>query len=286
MTKFITPVSMQVTQEQFEKDLKRPLIDLGYDDTSITNDWSVDNILVTNYMNGNGRLTNMNTNRETHNRYFIEQYNPQLFLALAAQTEGEDWIIGEWLMHGNRIFKVKRLDGHNYSLGYAQNDAKDLYRKATKQELINHLTQNKMEKKIIGYKLIKPEYKAAVGKITGYTSLDYTKYPEEAAPNTRSYDALKNAGVLDIWFTPTYQRETKTFKVGSFEVVVKDGKVFHGNDDITNFVKSLVATFTFPEGTYGGYTAIMEDVTFSKTGCQNTPSKLSEWKEIYNFINK
>ena len=30
-----------------------------------------------------------------NNKHIIKNYNPKLFLALAAMTEGEDWIVGE-----------------------------------------------------------------------------------------------------------------------------------------------------------------------------------------------
>ena len=37
MSKFIQPVSMVVTKEQYERDLRQPLLDMGYEEVSIWN---------------------------------------------------------------------------------------------------------------------------------------------------------------------------------------------------------------------------------------------------------
>lgn len=70
------------------------------------------------------------------------------------------------------------------------------------------------EKKIIGYKLVKPEYEEAVKKITGYTKWDYVNLKDCEGKHyipvkfeTACYDALKEAGVLDLWFEPVYEEE-------------------------------------------------------------------------------
>lgn len=154
MKKFITPVSMKCTQEQYERDLKKPLEELGYKWDSEF-DYS-DNIVglnticeyLTNFYN---RDYNSLANEYSvcDECFLIDHYNPELFLALAAMTEGEDWIVGEYLVHyggenaTNKIFKVCDLYGCNSSLGYAANYNKHFYRKATKEELINHFTKEK-----------------------------------------------------------------------------------------------------------------------------------------------
>lgn len=74
-----------------------------------------------------------------------------------------------------------------------------------------------MEKEIIGYKLIKPEYVQAACKIEGYISMGesiidgkdilfndpYTKSRKEG------FEKLKKAGVLDLWFEAVYKEEVK-----------------------------------------------------------------------------
>lgn len=70
-----------------------------------------------------------------------------------------------------------------------------------------------MNKKIIGYKLIKPEYVNAVISITGISVYDN---PVEFINNYFNslftiegnfIKSLKQAGVLDLWFEPIYEKE-------------------------------------------------------------------------------
>lgn len=87
-------------------------------------------------------------------------------------------------------------------------------------------------KKIIGYKLIKPEYTEAVIKITGMCvkSDDRIKYVTNYLMNQVSLNgtfitALRNAGVLDLWFTAVYEEE---FKVGDWVTVTEAKSGFNG----------------------------------------------------------
>lgn len=104
---------MECTQEQYEKDLKQPLLDLGYKDVMNPKSEHL-HIIAANvnpyYING---FTNTYGKYAKIKTCFIDHYNPQLFLALSAMTEGEEWIIGEYLVvigkHLNNqgtIFKV------------------------------------------------------------------------------------------------------------------------------------------------------------------------------------
>jgi len=93
---------------------------------------------------------------------------------------------------------------------------------------------------------------------------------------------FKEAGVLDLWFEPVYEEEVKTINMGSFNLTVKDKKVFHKNEDITDFVKDM-RNYKILQN-LGRYTAEIEDITFSATGCKNTPTKLSDWLKVYDMI--
>jgi len=98
------------------------------------------------------------------------------------------------------------------------------------------LKEETMEKKIIGYKLIKPEYKEAVYKITKLTNFSVLeKYLlPEYKTNLESYskcvDDIKDAGVLDLWFEPVYEQE---FKVGDYVTVIKAVGGFNGEEGKT-----------------------------------------------------
>ena len=151
MTKFKTSVAMKVTEEQYKKDLKQPLYELGYicENTNffkeyLTNTCSTDhNDGLYGYWSEDISLTK---------EYYIDTYNPELFLALSAMTEDDDWIIGEYLVYYQtiskestfKIFKCQSLDRANYLAGFAdlENKNKYIYRKATKEELIEHFSKS------------------------------------------------------------------------------------------------------------------------------------------------
>ena len=84
----------------------------------------------------------------------------------------------------------------------------------TFEQFKTHVLQNQktMEtKKIIGYRLIKSEYKKASEKIMD--TVYALNSDEVTVPSC--IDSLRNAGVLDIWFEPIYKEE-KSFKVGDW----------------------------------------------------------------------
>lgn len=168
MNKFITPVSMQVTQEQYEKDLKESLAKLGYDtkfDTKNVRSKFFDGyVLVNNADNHLGDVLLCSIDRkESFNRYFINHYNPELFLALAAMTEGDKPIIGEYVIAAigetKYLIKFDKISSDtNIILGTRYKCLEDdmnlwqtrggfhkIIRKATKEELIEHLVVKEEE---------------------------------------------------------------------------------------------------------------------------------------------
>src|SRR5690554_6720795 len=112
MAIFITPVTMKVTKEEEGIELIESLEALGYRHIHkryvgyVTTAW-----------NGGHNLVTILDYKPDH-RHIIEEYNPELFLAIAAMTEGEEWIVGEYLTYigDSEPYKVKGLE---YShLGY------------------------------------------------------------------------------------------------------------------------------------------------------------------------
>ena len=174
--KFIQPVSMQVTQAQYEKDLKEPLEKLGYSVQALSLYTSTADLLVTNFEQSPGIVSNVNyCHRHSNNRYFIDHYNPKLFLAIAARTDDPNGIAGEyWKCIKQSImgaFTIGKLYKANSSIdnpmvfvnNHDRNDGwfpdNELhFTKARLQEIVNQLTTQeiittmKEEKKIIGYK--------------------------------------------------------------------------------------------------------------------------------------
>jgi hypothetical protein len=77
---------------------------------------------------------------------------------------------------------------------------------------------NMEEKKIIGYKLTKPEYKEAVIKICNYSVFDFKRFEIEVSEGTVEH--LQKARVLDLWFEPVYEQEE--FKIGDWVTTTTD----------------------------------------------------------------
>ena len=93
MKHFKNPVSMRVTHEQFETDLRKPLEELG---GKIIRDYGFKlfPILVSNSIAKNGMLENLSdSDKLNFNRHFIETYDPEQFIAIC-KLEVE-MIVGE-----------------------------------------------------------------------------------------------------------------------------------------------------------------------------------------------
>jgi hypothetical protein len=396
--KFITPVSMQVTQEQYENDLKEPLVKMWYEMVSLGY-FNQCTYLVTNYSSNANVVTNIGAgSKQDNNRHFIDHYNPELFIALAAMTGKTYGIAGEWWVYigGNRLFTKGKLykalkpvnergafideeGDFNGSYAYPLRH----FRKATKEEIINHLTKSTMKKQTFCITGETPLLKAMEEVLNGigyksgiYSFLKGTEFTEDIydvylstdcrkVSDKESYIRLYAGNVskptdfdvqfnlpeqwneciefckqqLELWDDPEFKvgdwvvgwhvdcidyrtkaweigkidggyvnvkdtdhntgikqirhatpeeieaAKTKNFKVGNFEITVKNGKAYHKNDDITRFVVELVEALYRPL-TFSAYTASVKDVIFSKTGCENSESKLSEWKQVYDELKK
>ena len=146
---------------------------------------------------------------------------------------------------------------------------------------------NKMEKEITGYKLIKPEYKSAVNSVLNLHSFSFERFEKEFQNYSSSILDLKKAGVLDLWFEPVYKTEEVTYIMGksvtgTFQLVVKDGRVFHKSEDITKYVKDIqsIYTSTITNHKIANYDFTVKDVVIAKTGCESVETLLSQWLAI------
>ena len=165
-TSFITAVCMACTQEQYERDLRKPLLDMGYKETDIRD---IDNhpFIVNNLCGELGIISNLsNRGNDRYDRYFIDHYNPELFLALAAMTNEKYGIKGEWWVYTQRRSKrfthdmlYKGLQSIHRPFSFLDDKGKPnghsgiplhFFRKATKEEIIKHLTKEEVGMKYLG----------------------------------------------------------------------------------------------------------------------------------------
>lgn len=153
-------------------------------------------------------------------------------------------------------------------------------------DIIKLAKENNMNKEIIGYKLKFDEYRKAALKICNTVANweNSLKNYDISVTQTRYINDLKEAGVLDLWFEPVHKFTEKVVSVGGkFDVVIKDNGIWHKNDDITQFVESLIQgnTIVGTSSSYGKFSATILDIVFSRTGCQYVETKLSDWKQVY-----
>lgn len=156
--KFTQPVSMACTVEEYEKDLKYKLLAMGYKEKDMCRGNGEYNILCTNYSCRNNELWLGSDYQKTdHNRYFIDHYNPNLFLAMAAMTEGEIPIVGEWMIcikktpkddvnsfEKGELIQVTSIRENQYGRGigdFGLQYNRTYFRKANKEEIIKHFTK-------------------------------------------------------------------------------------------------------------------------------------------------
>lgn len=127
---FTTPISMKCTEEQFNE-IKGKLVEMGYILYGITFGEKY-RYLSSNFDNDVRCITDLAIGSKYFkecNPIIFESFNPDLFLALAAMTDKEDGIKGEWWksgLTGKLIMQSESSFSH------------PIIRKATAQEIIEH----------------------------------------------------------------------------------------------------------------------------------------------------
>lgn len=158
--RFTQPVSMKVNQDQFIY-LAKELEKRGYKLTNYTDLEDADYI-ATNLRGLNDQFSNfMHIDRNDRNRYCIDHYNPELFLALASMTDEKYGISGEYIIYiggdegilgKEKLYKLLKplneedcfIDDSGQLNNYFTPFIFENVRKATKEEIINQLTKNNM----------------------------------------------------------------------------------------------------------------------------------------------
>jgi hypothetical protein len=164
-------VAMIVTEQQFNNDLKPSLIQMGKQDNT-WGDWNDDKYLTVRTDAWIGNLIKFNWVADS---FMIDDYNPKLFLALAAMTDKEDGNVDEyWKFIGDDVycgdsFTIDKLykqrtptinlieafeDNHGKSNGFYSGGGDNLkcFVKATQEEIIKefkNIKDIKMKNRIL-----------------------------------------------------------------------------------------------------------------------------------------
>jgi len=113
--KFITPVSMPCTQEQFERDLKGPLEEMGYDLVGLEGQPQRQTVVFAHTKMDMHVVGLCYVNSIMHQSISIcIDFNPEHFLALAARTDNPEGIPGEWWrdITNGRLTKGEANESH------------------------------------------------------------------------------------------------------------------------------------------------------------------------------
>jgi hypothetical protein len=130
-------------------------------------------------------------------------------------------ILDSWRKAQPDYLENKNIPLHNYLVSdknwdktycsYAKNLPEDgEYKEITFEQFKKYvLNKETMEKKIIGYKLIKPEYETAAIKITDFSDEGPGSFSVFmlTAGKQGFANNLEKAGVLDLWFEPIYEEK-------------------------------------------------------------------------------
>jgi len=132
-------------------------------------------------------------------------------------------VINDWMNRHHNAFGKDYVyeDLHGYVNNFNKTKCKEGFTEITFKQFKKYvLKQDNMEKKLIGYKLVKPEmFEAAFIIIYGNASGD--SQLRDVVIFEDYITKLKEAGVLDLWFEPVYKAEEPKFKKGDFVTVVK-----------------------------------------------------------------
>lgn len=203
------------------------------------------------------------------------------------------------------IFEELNINGHSFQhivLGY--NIGGDFPFCKTLEDLTKFINaikdkikeQPKMEetKKLIGWR-IKPECVDYTRQAANIAYRDDTTSFSERPNNTNfnngsfCHTNLVKAGLLDIWFEPVY-KEVIVERVISmnekFSLTVKKSGIFHNGQDITNYVRCVIAWYKNLPTTFEGFDFIIGDVTLNKTGCMSEITKINDWINVYEVYEK
>ena len=159
------------------------------------------------------------------------------------------------------------------------------YLNKSKTITINQIKELSMsDKKIIGYKLVKPEYEESAYQIAKKNSSTFDKKQLNnlcVLKNNISIPNLQKAGVLNLWFEPVYQAKYELPILFGHKGVSKKDNIEYGcqiiNKKYIQQLYSALAQRDFTNPKFDGINSIQVGI--------HGIVKLSELKQIVDFID-
>lgn len=177
---------------------------------------------------------------------------------------------------------LERIDyeGNNFFM-FKEEDLIRLYKKQNNIEDMEN-------KQIIGYKLSETKFLKAAVAIEGFQETGFSNIENRVftlKEHQESINRWKEADVLNSWFTPVYETKEEIISInGQFNLKIKDKRVFHNSEDITDYVKSMGEWYENIPKKFGKYDFHIDCIFLSKTGCENKGTTVSQWLKVYNLI--
>ena len=177
---------------------------------------------------------------------------------------------------------LERIDyeGNNFFM-FKEEDLIKLYKKQNNIEDMEN-------KQIIGYKLSETKFLKAAVAIEGFQETGFSNIENRVftlKEHQESINRWKEADVLNSWFTPVYETKEEIISInGQFNLKVKDKRVYHNSEDITDYVKSMGEWYENIPKKFGKYDFHIDCIFLSKTGCENKGTTVSQWLKVYNLI--
>lgn len=117
-------------------------------------------------------------------------------------------------LHSHNLTNQSILDEGKLNANFSERQIREDFTEISLEQFTIHILKNKLKREIIGYKLIKPEYKqAALALVNLPDFVDNTYNGAVDIKTPHNIAIYTNAGVLDLWFEPVYKKE---FKVGDW----------------------------------------------------------------------
>jgi len=105
-----------------------------------------------------------------------------------------------------------------------------------------------------------------------------------------SHDAIHSSGLLLHEFRLATQEEIEKFNTqkismnGKFDLTIKNNRVYHESEDITDYVLEMKKWFESLPQKFGRWAVKFDDVIFNETGCQQVITTIKDWEKIYTKI--
>ena len=222
--------------------------------------------------------------------------------AIKLYPEVKKWIEEEHKTHyyskdsENHIFHFPNwVNNNGFLLGnHTNSEVRKEYTLITLEQFEKYvLKEEQMEKQIVGYKLIKPEYEGALKNIQPqWNKKIHEEKGYNVAINSGVYYDFKKAGVLDLWFEPVYEEEKQIIKMhssnkGEFEIEIIEGKAYYRPENkelpkewIKRIINSYDDVLISYAASYNPYEITIKSI---KVGCMEG-TRREDWLKVYKLL--